>query len=98
MKNFLFLFFLMLTFTLVDLNSQSKMSIGRCTFEGKQPTTIVSTGTLTIYHNGSMKRTGTNGGVNIWSGNGDVWVIFSDSKDISKFKFITNGKVQTCVK
>jgi hypothetical protein len=96
MKKTIQLFFVLLVFG--SLNSQTKMNIGRCTFEGKQPTTIVSTGSVTIYHNGTMKCTGTSGGVNVWTGNGDVWVIFSDSKDISKFKFITNGKVQTCVK
>jgi hypothetical protein len=63
-----------------------------------QPSTIIITGTVTIYHNGSMIRSGTNGGVNIWQGNGDVWVIFGNASDVQKYKFVTNGKVQTCIK
>jgi hypothetical protein len=92
------LLILSLLFTLVVSNGQSRMSIGKCIFEGKQPSTIIINGTVTIYHNGSMKRTSTNGGVNIWQGNGDVWVIFGNAADVQKNKFVTNGKVQTCVK
>ncbi len=78
MKRTIQLFFMLLVFG--SLSSQSKMTIGRCTFEGKQPKTIVSIGGVKIYHNGTMKCTGTSGGVNVWTGNGDVWVIFFQFK------------------
>ena len=36
------------------------------------------------------------GGKNIWSGSGDVWVIFNNAQDAQKNEFKINGKVQIC--
>ena len=41
--------------------------------------------------------TTSGGGVDYYTGNGDVWVIYKNPKARTKYNFKTsNGKVQTC--
>ena len=47
-------------------------------------------------HNGSVKITTIRGGVNVWTGNGDVWVIYKNSREVGKHVFEVSGTVQTC--
>ena len=51
---------------------------------------------MDLYHNGSFRQTGTEGSVNIWKGDGDIWVIYRRSDARRKYKFITSGRIQTC--
>ncbi|MBC8147998.1 MAG: hypothetical protein H8E98_08460 [Bacteroidetes bacterium] len=70
--------------------------IGKCRFEGNKPSKSFSYGSLQIYHNGTVKRTGTSGSKNVWSGSGDIWVIYKKKSDVGNQIFKVSGKVQEC--
>ena len=70
--------------------------IGRCTFSGTRPSQGTIRGGLEIMHNGGVKITSIRGGVNVWTGSGDVWVIYRSSREIGKHVFEVSGSVQTC--
>ena len=71
-------------------------SIGKCRFEGSKPSRGLNSGGLQIYHNGSVRKTGIRGGKNVWSGSGDVWVIYNNRRDVGNQIFEISGKVQEC--
>ena len=73
------------------------MSIGGIRFEGNRPSNCTSYGGMQVYHNGSVKKTGSRGGKSVWTGSGDVWVIFP-SNQVGKHIFEVSGTVQTGVK
>jgi hypothetical protein len=81
-------------------NAQSSTLIGKCRFTGPQPGKGVSLSIgsdVQLYHNGSFKMTTIGGGVDYYTGNGDVWIIYKNPKARTKYNFKTsNGKVQTC--
>ena len=98
MKNLLILATTLLTFGFA--NAQSGTSIGRCKFTGLQPGkgTSLSIGSdVQLYHNGSFRRSSIGGGVDYYTGDGDIWIIYRNPKARSKYSFKTSGgKVQTC--
>lgn len=98
MKKVLILATLLLTFVFV--NAQSATLIGKCRFTGPQPgkgTSLLIGGDVQLYHNGSFKQTSIGGGVNYYTGDGDIWIIYRNPRARSKYSFKTsNGKVQTC--
>ena len=60
-------------------------------------TETLKAGKYPIYHNGSFKQTSIGGGVNYYTGDGDIWIIYRNPRARSKYSFKTsNGKVQTC--
>jgi len=71
-------------------------SIGRCRFEGSQPRNCSHSGNITYYHGGDVRRTQTSGSKNIYTGTGDVWVIFRAREDAANTVFRVTGNVQTC--
>jgi hypothetical protein len=81
-------------------NAQSATLIGNCRFVGPDPgrgTSLLIGSDVQLYHNGSFKRTSIGGGVEYYTGNGDLWIIYRNPKARSKYSFKTsNGKVQTC--
>jgi len=96
---------LIILFSIVSFVSlgQSKSLIGSCSFNkdanNRAPSNILSIGgDIQLYHNGSFKQTGFEGSVNIWKGNGDIWVIYNNSSARNKYRFITTGQIQTCQK
>ena len=76
--------------------AQSGMSIGRCKFVGKKPGNGNIVGRMEYYHSGNVKRTKIEGGKNIYTGDGDVWVIFKSREAAEKTVFRVTGNVQTC--
>lgn len=70
--------------------------IGKCRFDGNRPSKATHRGGLEVMHNGSVKITTIRGGVNVWTGNGDVWVIYKNSREVGKHVFEVSGTVQTC--
>jgi len=70
--------------------------IGKCRFEGRKPSNCLNYGTLQIYHNGTVKKTGTRGSKNVWAGSGDVWVIYNKKSDVGNQIYEVSGKVQEC--
>jgi|688.fasta_scaffold487563_2 hypothetical protein len=81
-------------------NAQSSTLIGKCKFTGTQPgkgTSLLIGSDIQLFHNGSFKRTSINGGVDCYTGDGDIWIIYKNSKSRSKYSFkSSSGKVQTC--
>jgi len=73
------------------------MLIGGCRFEGSKPSNCTNFGGTQIYHNGSVKKTQIRGGKSVWTGSGDVWVIYKKG-DSGKHIFEISGKLQECVK
>ena len=71
-------------------------SVGRCSFDGHRPSSNSSYGTVTVIHNGTVKITGSSGIKSVWTGTGDVYVIFGRSEDVGKHEFRVTGTVQTC--
>ena len=95
----------MIGFTVIGFVSfgQSRTLIGNCTFNkdsnNRAPSNTVSIGgDIQLHHNGSFRQTGSEGSVNIWKGNGDIWVIYNNSSARNKYRFVTNGQIQTCQK
>ena len=88
-----------LLFSLISL-AQSATLIGKCRFTGPQPgkgTSLLIGADVQLYHNGSFRRTSVGGGVDYYTGDGDIWIIYRNPKARSKYNFKTsNGKVQTC--
>lgn len=98
MKQFILMATMLLTFGFV--NAQSATLIGKCKFTGAQPgkgSSLSIGGDVQLYHNGSFKNTSIGGGVNYYTGDGDIWIIYRNPKARSKYNFKTlKGKVQTC--
>jgi hypothetical protein len=94
------LLMLVIVFTISYANAQSGALIGRCKFTGPQPgkgTSLLIGGDVQLYHNGSFKCTMIGGGVDYYTGDGNIWVIYKNPKSRSKYNFKTsNGKIQTC--
>lgn len=71
------------------------MSIGRCSFKGDRPSSAtLIRGNVNII--GNVRQTGTRGGVNLWKGDGDVWVIYKSASEMGKHEFDVSEKVQSC--
>jgi hypothetical protein len=77
MKNLFILVTMLLAFG--TANAQSSTLIGKCKFEGQQPgkgTSLLIGSDMQLYHNGSFKRTLIEGGVDVNTGDGDIWIIY----------------------
>ena len=51
---------------------------------------------MQYYHNGNVRRTKIEGGKDVYTGDGDVWVIFKSPEVARKTLFRVTGNVQTC--
>jgi hypothetical protein len=51
---------------------------------------------MQYYHNGKVRRTRIEGGKDVYTGDGDVWVIFKSPEVARKTIFRVTGNVQTC--
>ena len=96
MKN---IFFILTFFILLySMHLSADTTIGTCRFSGNKPVHGLTSGTMTIYHSGDLKRVGTRGKVTLWKGTGAVWVIFGRTQDQALNRFEVNGSLQTCQK
>lgn len=71
-------------------------SIGKCSFSGTRPSQGTTRGGINVLHNGTVKITQTRGGVNVWTGSGDVAVIYNNRSEVGKHLFEVSGNVQQC--
>jgi hypothetical protein len=71
-------------------------SVGRCSFKGTRPSRGTTRGGIQVLHNGTVKITKIRGGVNVWTGSGDVAVIYTNSREVGKHLFEVTGSVQEC--
>jgi hypothetical protein len=75
--------------------STQETSIGRCSFWGSRPAGgSRQVGNVEIF--GNVRQSGSRGNVTIWSGSGDIWVIYRDPRDVGRHQFRVSGNVQTC--
>ncbi|MDP6933660.1 MAG: hypothetical protein QGG40_12130 [Myxococcota bacterium] len=73
-------------------------SIGNCFFFGSQPSSGTTIGGMTVYHNGTLRLTGSRGNQSIYEvSGGEVWVLYSDHSQKEKYVFL-GGSVQACDK
>ena len=93
MKNVLLISALLFS---VSLNAQTSHSIGKCKFSGQKPKSSNIVGRMQYYHNGKVRRTRIEGGKDVYTGDGDVWVIFKSPEVARKTIFRVTGNVQTC--
>ena len=98
MKKITILAFLFLAISIA--HAQTSTHIGKCRFEGPDPgkgRSLLIGSDVQLYHNGSFKVTSIGGGVDYYTGNGDIWIIYRNPEARKKYNFKTsNGKVQTC--
>lgn len=94
MKNLFIIAALLLSFNFVS--AQTSTTIGTCKFVGKQPRSSNVVGRMQYYHDGSVKRTKMEGNKDVYTGNGDVWVIFKSREAAAKAVFRVTGNVQIC--
>ena len=76
--------------------AQTVKYIGSCKFLGQQPKLSAIVGQMTYYHNGTVKRTRYEGQKDIYTGSGEVWVIFKSRAMADKTVFRVQGQVQVC--
>ena len=58
-------------------SASADSTIGSCRFKGPKPKKGTSFGSMTTYHDGDLRKTGTRGRKSIYKSKGNVWVIFS---------------------
>ena len=93
---------LTLVFFIVNATfSQSRVLIGRCEFykdkDNRAPSRQLAIGgDIDLYHNGSFRQTQLDGAVNVWKGDGDIWIIYRNPGARRKYRFETSGRIQTC--
>lgn len=71
-------------------------SIGRCSFSGTKPSQGTNIGGLYVLHNGTVKITSHRGTLQVWTGSGDVVVIYRNRMEVGKHLFEITGNVQEC--
>ena len=64
---------------------------GTAHFKGNQPSSCMSHGSVKIWYNGSLTEKGTEGGVEIWEGTGDICVVFPKNYNGPKMRFYSTG-------
>ena len=58
------------------LSAMADWTYGTASFKGNQPSSCLSHGSVKIWYNGSLTQKGTEGGVEIWEGTGDICVAY----------------------
>ena len=82
--------------SLTSTASHADTNIGNCRFIGDRPSHQTSIGTMNVYHNGTLRLTGSRGNQNIYEVNGGtIWVIYADHAQKEKYVFL-GGSIQTC--
>ena len=71
-------------------------SIGKCSFKGNKPSHGSTRDRLYVLHNRTVKITQTRGGFSVWTGNGDVAVIYKCPSEVGNHIFEVTGSVQQC--
>ena len=64
---------------------------GTASFKGNQPSSSMTAGTVRIWYNGSLSKTGSEGDVEIWEGTGDICVVFPKNYNGPKMRFTSSG-------
>lgn len=64
---------------------------GTAHFTGSQPSSCLTYGTVKMWYNGSLTRTGTYGGEEIWEGTGDICVVFPKNYNGPRMRITSTG-------
>ena len=74
-------------------------SVGSCRFEGSSINTSTKFGSeITIYYKGNIRNSGTSGSKKVWTGSGDICVVYHKKSAIGQHIFKVNGTIQECTK
>lgn len=74
-------------------------SFGSCQFKGNSMNTSTKFGgEITIYYKGNIRNSGLIGGKKVWTGSGDICVVYHKKSAIDQHIFKVNGSVQECTK
>lgn len=87
MKRLLLLFALLGVLTV----SMADWTYGTASFKGNQPSNSMTVGTVKIWYNGTLTKTGTQGTVEIWKGTGDICVVFPKNYSGPQMRFSSSG-------
>ena len=87
MKRFLLMFALLGVLTV----AMADWTYGTASFKGSQPSKSMTVGTVKIWYNGSLTKTGTEGTVEIWKGTGDICVVFPKNYNGRQMRFFSSG-------
>ena len=86
---------LLLAFCGMMCTAMADWTYGTASFKGSQPSSSMSHGSVRIWYNGSLTQKGTEGGVEIWEGTGDICVVYPKNYNGPQMKFTsTGGSVQ----
>ena len=64
---------------------------GTASFRGNQPSNSRTIGGVQVWYNGNLNLKGTNGGVEIWEGTGDICVAYPKNYSGKKMQFTSSG-------
>lgn len=73
------------------ISAMADWTYGTANFKGSQPSSCMSHGSVKIWYNGSLNQKGTEGGVEIWQGTGDICVAFPKNYNGPKMRFTSTG-------
>jgi hypothetical protein len=73
------------------ITAMADWTYGTATFKGNQPSSSMTHGSIRIWYNGSLTQKGTEEGVEIWEGTGDICVVFPKYYNGPKMNFTTTG-------
>ena len=83
--------FILFMFCGMLITAMADWTYGTATFKGSQPSSSLSHGGVIIWYNGSLTQTGLEGGVEIWSGTGDICVAFPKNYNGPQMRFFSSG-------
>lgn len=82
---------LLLAFCGLLTSAMADWTYGTAKFKGDKPSSGMLVGTVSIWYNGSLNRTGIEGGVEIWEGTGDICVVFPKNYSGPQMRFTSSG-------
>ena len=82
---------MMLAFCGVMMTAMADWTYGTARFKGDQPSSCMDVGSVMIWYNGTLTKTGIDGGVEIWEGTGDICVVFPKKYSGPQMRFTSSG-------
>lgn len=86
-------FVLFLLLMCATITAMADWSYGTACFRGEKPTQGMTHGNISIWYNGTLRRTHTKGNVYYWEGTGDICVVFPKNYNGPEHQFISTGGI-----
>ena len=75
----------------ICLSAFADWTYGTASFRGNKPLNCRVIGGVQVWYNGNLNLKGTNGGVEIWEGTGDICVAYPKNYSGKKMQFTSSG-------